>query len=110
VRRLDFAEASRPMDKVQVPYRRASDLPVTKINVVYGDGHGSFEGCARTFRRSGYWKPWPNDLRPLRVAVAIVTFQLIRPPSLALRLPGEVKRLRTMCGCPLCLARLKERK
>jgi hypothetical protein len=46
----DYAKASRSWDMVLAPHLRAADQPETKINIVYGDAQGMFEGFARTFR------------------------------------------------------------
>lgn len=46
----DYRKASQSWDMVLRPFRRASDQPATKIDVVYGDAQGNFEGFARSFR------------------------------------------------------------
>jgi putative metallopeptidase DUF4344 len=46
----DYTKASRSWDVVLTPYRRGPDQPETRINVVYGDAEGNFEGFARAFQ------------------------------------------------------------
>jgi hypothetical protein len=46
----DYTKALRSWDVVLAPYRRGSDQPESRINVVYGDAEGNFEGFARAFR------------------------------------------------------------
>jgi putative metallopeptidase DUF4344 len=46
----DYRKASQSWDMVLKPFRRTPDQPETKINVVYGDAQGNFEGFARSFR------------------------------------------------------------
>ena len=46
----DFREASSSWAEVLKPHMRLPEDPGTKIDVVYGDGKGDFDGWARSFR------------------------------------------------------------
>ena len=46
----DFREASSSWAEVLKPHMRLPEDPETKIDVVYGDGKGDFDGWARSFR------------------------------------------------------------
>jgi Putative metallopeptidase len=46
----DYRKASAAWDAVITPHLRQPGQPETKINVVYGDGKGSYDGLAALFR------------------------------------------------------------
>jgi Putative metallopeptidase len=46
----DYQKASEAWGAVLAPHMRQPDQPETKINVVYGDGKGSYDGLAALFR------------------------------------------------------------
>jgi hypothetical protein len=57
----DFAKTSEGWQTVLKPWLREPGDPETKIDVVYGDGKGMYDGVANMFRsRSDSWRPWPR--------------------------------------------------